>query len=252
MLNASLNMRPNTAGTSAARVTMMYSTITKYTPTMNGTITEATRAMRVMPPRITAATTMAMAQPKSSLYACRLSSPTAPPTVDSSPLASMPSGVENVVTNASVSWLAFMIHRVPKRPATAKKRAIGVQRGPSPRVITCIGPPWGRPISSVPLYMVASTPSWYLVAMPTMALTHIQKMAPGPPTTSAMATPAILPSPTVAAITDARACTLDIWPSPPECLRLSSPIAAGSRRSDTIPEEMSRYRPPPMSRKKSG
>ena len=34
------------------------------------------------------------------------------------------------------------------------------------------------------------------VAMPTAATTHIQKMAPGPPTVSAIATPAMLPVPT--------------------------------------------------------
>ncbi len=48
--------------------------------------------------------------------------------------------------------------------------------------------------------------------MPTMALTHIQNMDPGPPSTKAMATPAILPSPTVAPIVDARACTEEICP----------------------------------------
>ncbi len=76
--------------------------------------------------------------------------------------------------------------------------------------------------------------------MPTMALTHIQNMDPGPPSTKAMATPAILPSPTVAPIVDARACTEEICPRWLSLLLRSSRTEAGSRRSDTIPEDMKR------------
>ena len=47
--------------------------------------------------------------------------------------------------------------------------------------------------------MMASSPSAYLVAMPTSAVIHIQNTAPGPPSTTAVATPAILPVPMVAA-----------------------------------------------------
>src|SRR5690606_5368189 len=43
------------------------------------------------------------------------------------------------------------------------------------------------------------TTSQYLVAMPTRAVHHIQNSAPGPPRKMAVATPAILPVPTVAA-----------------------------------------------------
>ena len=43
-----------------------------------------------------------------------------------------------------------------------------------------------------------STASAYLVAMPTSAVHHIQKSAPGPPRKIAVATPAMLPVPTVA------------------------------------------------------
>ncbi len=38
----------------------------------------------------------------------------------------------------------------------------------------------------------------YFVAIPTNAVTHIQKSAPGPPQWMAIATPAMLPMPTVA------------------------------------------------------
>ena len=104
-----------------------------------------------------------------------------------------------------------------------------------------IMPPRVRPSLSVPLYITDSVPSWYFVHMPIRALTHIQKMAPGPPTVSAMATPAMLPRPTVAAMADARACTDEIWPvfSSPLFTR-SALTAAGRRRSDTAPERMNR------------
>ena len=44
----------------------------------------------------------------------------------------------------------------------------------------------------------ASRPSEYLVAMPNKAATHIQNIAPGPPATTAVATPTMLPVPMVA------------------------------------------------------
>ena len=209
---------------------------------MNGTITVATRAMRLMPPSITTPTIRAMAQPKSRRYTRTLSSPSQPPRAVAKPLVSIASGVVKVVIRASVNWLAFIMHRVPKRPATAKKRASGVHFLPRPCSIMCIGPPWGAPVSSRPLYIMASTPSWYFVAMPTSALTHIQNIAPGPPMTSAMATPAMLPNPTVAATTEARAWADDICPvvSPPSFLWRSSRNAAGRRRTDTAPELMKR------------
>ena len=140
-LNASLNMLLNTAGTPDMLVIMMYSTIMKYTPTMNGTSTVATRAMRLMPPRITTATTAAMAQPNSRRYTRTFSRPRKPPTVLMKLLEAMPSGVVNVLMNASVSWLAFIMHMVPKRPAMAKNRARGFHFWPRPRSMMCMGPP---------------------------------------------------------------------------------------------------------------
>ena len=42
--------------------------------------------------------------------------------------------------------------------------------------------------------------------MPKSAITHIQKIAPGPPTTMALATPAMLPVPTQPARAEETAC----------------------------------------------
>ena len=61
-----------------------------------------------------------------------------------------------------------------------------------------MGPPTHWPLAFFSRYFTATTTSAYLVAMPTSAVIHIQNTAPGPPTAMAVATPAILPVPTVA------------------------------------------------------
>ena len=52
------------------------------------------------------------------------------------------------------------------------------------------------PWLSVVRYLMASSPSAYFVAMPKKAAIHIQKIAPGPPALTAVATPTMLPVPT--------------------------------------------------------
>ena len=78
-----------------------------------------------------------------------------------------------------------------------------------------MGPPCNSPLESFPLKSIDRVPSKNLVDIPTMALTHIQNITPGPPMVSAMATPAILPMPTVAAIALSNACSELICP---DCL----------------------------------
>ena len=82
-----------------------------------------------------------MAQPNSRRYTRTFSRPRKPPKVLMKLLEAMPSGVVNVLMNASVSWLAFMIHMVPNRPAMAKNRARGFHFWPRPRSMMCMGPP---------------------------------------------------------------------------------------------------------------
>ena len=77
-----------------------------------------------------------------------------------------------------------------------------------------MGPPAISPRSSVVRYFTASSPSAYFVAMPKNAAIHIQKMAPGPPTFTAVATPTMLPVPMVAASATQRALKLEISPAP--------------------------------------
>ena len=54
------------------------------------------------------------------------------------------------------------------------------------------------PLESFPLYIIAKEEVKNFVDIPIIPLTHIQKIAPGPPIEIATDTPAILPIPTVA------------------------------------------------------
>ena len=76
-----------------------------------------------------------------------------------------------------------------------------------------MGPPDISPLELVTRYLTASTPSAYLVAMPNSAVIHIQNTAPGPPATTAVATPAILPVPMVADSAVIRAPKCETSPS---------------------------------------
>ena len=77
-----------------------------------------------------------------------------------------------------------------------------------------MGPPTKRPSFVFSLNLTASTTSANLVVIPNIAAIHIQKIAPGPPRAIAVATPAILPVPTVAARAVATAWKAVTSPSP--------------------------------------
>ena len=100
----------------------------------------------------------------------------------------------------SVSWLACIKQSVPTIPKMVNAIASGRHCLPKPSVIIYIVPPCTSPAVSFPRYIMASDPSKNLVVIPTMALTHIQNTTPGPPIATAIATPAMLPIPTVAAM----------------------------------------------------
>jgi len=70
---------------------------------------------------------------------------------------------------------------------------------PRPRSRTYMGPPAISPLTFLPRYFTDRTASAYLVAMPKTPVSHIQSTAPGPPRATAVATPMMLPVPTVAA-----------------------------------------------------
>ena len=166
------------------------------------------REMRRMPPRITVETVRQMTMP-----------------IIRRRVAVLLSGAKKRVVTDSVSWFDCITQRVPIRPNAEKKTAIGFHFRPSPSVIIYIGPPWTSPLSSLPLNITARVPSKNFVAMPTMALIHIQKMAPGPPIERATATPAMLPIPTVAAMALVSASKEEIWPFAPASLTRSAWMA---------------------------
>ena len=144
---------------------------------MAGTSFSATAPMRVMPPSTTAPVSTARPRP-----VIQLSRPKAVCMADAIPLD-------------------CTMEPMPK-PARPPKMANSVPSHfhllPRPFLMAYIGPPTHWPWSFFSRYFTASTTSPYLVAMPSSAVIHIQNSAPGPPTAMAVATPAILPVPTVA------------------------------------------------------
>ena len=97
------------------------------------------------------------------------------------------------------SWLTWNIGSVPHNAQNEKNTASGFQRFPRPYTMKYIGPPWISPRLSGPRYWIDSEQVKNLVAIPTKAQTHIQKIAPGPPVWIATATPAMFAIPIVPA-----------------------------------------------------
>ena len=62
-----------------------------------------------------------------------------------------------------------------------------------------MGPPIISPFGFFTRYLMASSPSAYLVEMPNTPVSQHHKTAPGPPMATAVATPMMLPVPMVAA-----------------------------------------------------
>ena len=100
---------------------------------------------------------------------------------DLPPVAAM---IRQVIQNKPPIYL-------PPAPSAGK-------RCTNPLLATHIGPPWGLSGSSVFRYIIDSVTSVSFVAMPRKPIIHIQNTAPGPPSEIAIATPPMLPSPTVA------------------------------------------------------
>ena len=104
--------------------------------------------------------------------------------------------------NAELIEFACVMLPIPNDAQTAKianSVAINFPNAPPmPFFIAYMGPPAISPTELVSRYLTARTDSPYLVDRPNAALIHIQIIAPGPPRTIAVATPTILPVPTVA------------------------------------------------------
>ena len=131
----------------------------------------------------------------------RMSTASAMP-VSTAPVAHV--GMSKLAENAADIEFAWVMLPMPNDAATAKKakRAAIVRPMnlfPMPFFMAYMGPPDISPTLFVSRYFTASTDSAYFVERPKAALIHIQTRAPGPPSTIAVATPTILPVPTVAA-----------------------------------------------------
>ena len=93
-----------------------------------------------------------------------------------------------------------------------------------------------RPYSSVSRYLTASELSEKASAMPKIAVTHIQKIAPAPPSVMAVATPARLPVPTCPDSAVDKACQGVMAPSSPCAFRPSqTSFRAGKKRRRGLP-----------------
>lgn len=98
--------------------------------------------------------------------------------------------------------LACTIAPMPKQamaPKMAKHVPSHFQRGPRPFLMKYMAPPTQLPAGVFSRKCTESRTSANFVIMPTRAVTHIQKRAPGPPMAMAVATPTILPVPISAA-----------------------------------------------------
>ena len=108
-------------------------------------------------------------------------------------------------------------NRPPTQPPARAR--LGSSSG-RPRLATHIVPPCGLSGSCVFRYSIDSVTSKVLIAMPAMPTIHIQNTAPGPPSSTAMATPAMLPRPTVADSAADSAWKCEMAPGPlPDCQR---------------------------------
>ena len=163
--------------------------------------------------------------------------------------ASQPRSMNTTSRTICTSWLACSTGRVPMRPNPANMYASQCQRFGKPSRITYMGPPRSVPALSRPRYITASVQVKNLVAMPTMAVIHIQKMAPGPPMTMASATPAMLPIPMVPASADDSAWKWVISPgsSGESYLPRSSAMACGMWRNGAKRVYTRKKKPPPNS-----
>ena len=142
---------------------------------------DVTLPIRLMPPMITKATVIDSIAPTSSL------------------------GQPKNVWVTSATFQAWNILPPVNEPIIVARQYREPIRSPSlgrpssakARLETHMGPPLGLVGSSRLRYIIARVTSVTLSAIPKTPTTHIQNNAPGPPREIAMATPPILPRPTV-------------------------------------------------------
>ena len=148
---------------------------------------------------------------------------TTAPTQITSAMPTTHLGILNVELTAVVIELPCAELPIPNEAIRVNIANITARNEPSflflrPYLSVYIGPPHISPFSLTVLYLPASAHSAYLVDIPKAAEIHIHTRAPGPPSTIAVATPTILPVPTVAASAVIKAENGEMSPSPSFCL----------------------------------
>ena len=120
--------------------------------------------------------------------------------------------------------LACTVLPMPNEAMAVKKaKSTAIFFHLKPRSSAYIGPPNILPSAVFTLYLMASSPSEYFVAIPNTPVSQHHSTAPGPPKAMAVATPMILPVPMVAANAVASEANCD-----------TSPVAPGSRFTESL------------------
>ena len=127
--------------------------------------------------------------------------------------------------------LACTVLPMPKE-ASAVNRANSTASHfhPRPRSSAYMGPPSMRPSSALTRYLMARSPSLYLVAMPKTPDSQHHSTAPGPPRATAVATPTMFPVPMVAASAVASAPNWDTSPVDPLSRLMDNLMAVNNLR----------------------
>ena len=162
---------------------------------MAGTTAEQTREIRPMPPRMMKKASRAVAAPEIRAGRAKLSS------------------------RARAMELAWAMSPIPREAGMVKRAKQSASTAPSrfgrrPCRMVYMGPPHISPRSLRRRYLTASRHSAHLEERPKRAESSIHTRAPGPPAARAVATPAMLPVPMVAARVVIRAEKGDTSPAP--------------------------------------
>ena len=176
-----------------------------YSSAIIGTKAVHQRAMLFTPPMMTKPTTAASTKPVI-IFVVSLS-------------------IQSCITNDRFSLMALACTVLPMpNEATAANTQNSTPSHfiPNPFCKAYIGPPNILPSLVFTLYLMASSPSLYFVAMPNTPVSQHHSTAPGPPRLTAVATPMMLPVPIVAANEVANAPN---W--------LTSPVASLSFLTDS-------------------
>jgi hypothetical protein len=217
---------------------MTYSAPATYTTHMPGTSVEATCPIRLMPPMMTSATRIdtttadaVVGMRKFLLSTSATFQPwyMLPPPKELSTVAMAKHTANTLKTiqpafprdRSGSTRARCMYHMGPPRTSPRAWATAPGAGGGSPgysRVRDSVSASirsgaLGSGTSRVSRYMTARVHSMNLRAMPKNPTTHIQNTAPGPPTETATATPAILPSPMVADSAAHNAWKWLIWPA---------------------------------------